>query len=272
MQRAAGGEINCADGGDYGLVSISKSITIDCDNTKAGIRVTSSSNAITIAGAASDVVTLKGLDLVGSGSVADGINLVTVGTVHVHKVTIKGFSVGIDIQTNVYSELYVADSLITNSGDFGILVAQGASASSNTVISRVRLENNSTGIRLNANSSTGAVFNALVVDSVVSGSGSQGIEALTGAGKAAITLFVDRNLISGNFGSGIKADGAAASGAGSATIRLNDSSIMNNVTGVSTAGAGPGVVQSYKNNRINANFTDGTPLTAVPGPGGTPLQ
>jgi hypothetical protein len=31
-------------------------------------------------------------------------------------------------------------------------------------------------------------------------------------------------------------------------------------------------VQSFKNNMIVGNGTDGTPLPAVPGPGGAPLQ
>ena len=44
---------------------------------------------------------------------------------------------------------------------------------------------------------------------------------------------------------------------------------MGNVTGVSNAG---GILQSFKNNVVAANGTDGTPMTAFPGPGGTPLQ
>jgi hypothetical protein len=134
----------------------------------------------------------------------------------------------------------------------------------------VRLENNTIGILVEGNSSTGVAVNATVVDSVVAGSAGHGIRASTIAGHAAVTIFVDHSVVSGNFGSGINADGAAASGAGSAAVRIGDSTINNNVTGVSTTGAG--VVQSFKNNRISANLTDGTPIPAFPGPGGTPLQ
>jgi hypothetical protein len=42
-----------------------------------------------------------------------------------------------------------------------------------------------------------------------------------------------------------------------------------NTTGVSFAGA---TMQSFKNNQIAGNNTDGTPIPAFPGPGGTALQ
>jgi hypothetical protein len=73
-----------------------------------------------------------------------------------------------------------------------------------------------------------------------------------------------------NFGSGIKADGATASGAGSAFVRISNSTVALNVTGASTAAAG--VLQSFKNNVIVGNFVDGTPIPAFSGPGGTALQ
>ena len=43
---------------------------------------------------------------------------------------------------------------------------------------------------------------------------------------------------------------------------------MGNQTGVSAVGGG--IVQSFKNNRIARNNSDGTPLTAFAGPGGGP--
>src|SRR5258708_3744362 len=55
----AKGEINCVDAGDYGPLTINKSIAIDCDNTKAGINL--SGNAILISAATTDVITLRGL-------------------------------------------------------------------------------------------------------------------------------------------------------------------------------------------------------------------
>jgi hypothetical protein len=267
----AKGEINCVDGGDYLTLTITKSITIDCDNTKAGISFNGTS-AIEINAAATDVVTLRGLDLSGNGSAIYGIFLDTVGAVHIHNVRIRDFNFGgIYLGTNNYTELYVVDSHVTECGtDGGIVIRQVASASANVFVNRVRLENNSNGIFVDGTGSSGVAVNLTVADSTISGSAANGILAQTTAGHQAISIFVDHSVISGNFASGIKADGAAASGAGSANVRVSDSTIVLNVTGVSTTGAG--VVQSFKNNRISGNLTDGTPLTAYPGPGGTPLQ
>jgi len=271
----AKGEINCIDAADYGPVSISKSISIVCDNTQAGINISTGSGvAIFINAAATDVVTLRGLDLDGNGSGSFGINLFAVGVVHVHNVRIRGFlTAGIFLENTNYTELYVVDSHITECGSpdafGGIFIQQLGSGSANVFVNRVRLENNSNGIRANG-ASTGVAVNVSVVDSVVSGSAFNGIQAITTAGHQAISIFVDHCVVSGNFASGITANGATASGAGSATVRIGDSSINNNVTGVSATGLG--VLQSYKNNRISANLSDGTPIAAFPGPGGTPLQ
>ena len=68
-----------------------------------------------------------------------------------------------------------------------------------------------------------------------------------------------------NFNAGV---GAAVAGS-SATLLLGGNTIAANVTGVSNS---LGTLQSFKDNRIALNGTDGTPITAFPGPGGTPLQ
>jgi hypothetical protein len=173
-------------------------------------------------------------------------------------------------QTGNYTELYVADSHITDCSSVGIGLFQGGSGSANVFINRVRLENNSNGIRAEGSLSAGVAANVSVVDSIVSGSAFNGIQAVTTAGHQAVSVFVDHCVVSGNFASGINANSPTASGLGSAVVRIGDSSINNNVTGVSASNLG--VLQSYKNNRISANLTDGTPIAAFPGPGGSALQ
>src|SRR5262245_16596721 len=44
----AGGEINCVDAGNYGPLTITKSITIACDNTEASIFAATGSIAINV--------------------------------------------------------------------------------------------------------------------------------------------------------------------------------------------------------------------------------
>src|SRR5258706_2307522 len=63
-KTAVGGEINCIDPGGFGGVTITKAITIDCANTEAGVLV-AGTNGITV-NAGTGVVTLRGLDLIGT--------------------------------------------------------------------------------------------------------------------------------------------------------------------------------------------------------------
>jgi hypothetical protein len=275
---AAGGEINCVDAGDYGGVTINKSISIICDNTQAG----ASASLIHISGGtATDIITLQGLNLDGNGGGTEAIRFASGAALHVQNVKIRNFRNNSDYRSGIlfvpssYAELYVSDSTISGNGtsspfNGGIVISPTATGSVNAFISRVRIENNAAGIIADGSRSTGLAVNAVVIDSTVVGSATNGIAAMTTASHAAVTVFVDHSVVSGNFGSGINANGATAQGAGSALVRIGDSTIVNNVTGVSTTGAG--VAQSFKNNRISANLSDGTPIAAFPGPGGTPLQ
>src|SRR5205823_11609353 len=65
-KTANGGEINCLDPGGFGGVTITKSLAIKCHYTEGGVLV-SGTNAIVINAAATDKVTLRGLDINGIG-------------------------------------------------------------------------------------------------------------------------------------------------------------------------------------------------------------
>jgi len=91
-KTAAKGEINCLDPGGFGGVTITKSITIDCDGVVAGI-VVSGTNAIVVNAAATDVVSLRNLDLNGLGTGLTGINVLQAKALHVEGVRIYGFTV-----------------------------------------------------------------------------------------------------------------------------------------------------------------------------------
>src|SRR5438045_223952 len=47
-QTNAGGEVNCVDAGNFGSVTITKSITIDCAGTLGGINQAGAADAITV--------------------------------------------------------------------------------------------------------------------------------------------------------------------------------------------------------------------------------
>ena len=85
------------------------------------------------------------------------------------------------------------------------------------------------------------------------------IASLSGAFLATI----NKSTISFNAGVG------AAVANPSATLRIGNSTIVGNATGVSNAN---GTLQTFTNNFIASNASNGTPITAFPGPGGQPLQ
>jgi hypothetical protein len=90
-QTNPSGEINCVDAGSYGQLAIAKAITISCEAGTAGILVAVSGNGIFINAAATDVVTLRGLDIEGSGVGTFGIIAQQAREVHVEKCSIRNF-------------------------------------------------------------------------------------------------------------------------------------------------------------------------------------
>src|SRR3954454_4966706 len=101
-KTANGGEINCLDPGGFGGVTIGKSLTIKCHYTEGGVLV-AQTNAIVINAAATDKVTLKGLDIFGTGAggVApvslNGIKIFSAARVNIVDSEIYRFQAGINV-------------------------------------------------------------------------------------------------------------------------------------------------------------------------------
>jgi hypothetical protein len=261
-----GGEINCLDPGSFGALTITRSISIVCDYTESGVFVSASPAGFTINAPAGSIITLKGQDVDCQGAASTGITITGAGVVlHIHKVQIRNCLNGIWVNNDSGTTwLFVADSTITDNGNVtsraGILVRPFAGASANISVVRTSLERNSNGIYADGSGGGGA-SNVTVKDSVLSASTNVGI-AVASSGEA-FNALVDNTLI--NFNINV---GAAVAGA-SATLRIGRSTITQNVTGVANFG---GTLQSFKNNKISGNGTDGTPMPAFVGPGGSALQ
>ena len=230
-KTAAGGIINCLDPGGFGAVTITKSITIDCTATFAGVLAVGT-NGIVI-NAAGAVVNLRGLDIEGEGQGLIGINVFSAGVVHVEKSRIYGFQAG---------------------GASGISFAGAGTL----IVNDTHLHSNGTGIVLNGAS---GVVNMTLRDVISDQNTGNGV-TITSAGQHAGAT-IDRTTLAFNGGTGL-----ALNGAGTVAI-IGNSTVVGNGTGVSAAG---GILQSFKNNQIAGNVTDGTPINPFPGPGGTPLQ
>ncbi len=233
-KTAPAGMINCLDPGGFGAVTITKSITIDCTATFAGV-VVSGTNGINVP-TAGVVVNLRGLDIEGIGTGLIGVNITAGGAqVHIENCRIFGFQAG---------------------SATGINYAP-ASAGGTLVVNNTHVHTNGTGIVLNG--TTGAV-NMTLRDVIADLNASHGVSVTSAGTHAGATI--DRSTLAFNGGTGLR-----LSGAGTVAL-IGNSTVTGNGTGVSNTG---GTLQSFKNNQIAGNTTDGTPITAFPGPGG-PLQ
>jgi hypothetical protein len=261
-KTAVNGEINCLDPGGFGTLTITKSISIVCDFTEGGV-LSAGVNGFIVNAPAGSIVTIKGVDVECTGTGINGIEMVGVGVIlHVHKSQIRncrasaGNGNGILVApSSGVGVVLVADSYITDNGgsvsNAGILIRPTGGASANVSLNRVQLEGNTNGIFMDGSGGAGA-SNLSVKDSILSASSSNGI-AVSSTGGAFKALVTDSTM---SFNVGV---GAAVAGS-SATLLLGSNTIMGNVTGVSSAG---GTLQSFKNNQIGANGSDGTPMNPV---------
>lgn len=264
-KTATGGEINAIDPGGFGTLTITKSITVKCEGVLCGV-LASGVPGMTITSTAGEIVTLSGLDFEGLGASAslsgtNGIQVLVPATVHVHKCQIRGFKGsgngnGIAVIPNSgATKVVVADTYITDSGattsNAGILVRPTAGATAVVNVNNTQMEANTNGIFMDG-SGGGGVCHVNVKDSVLTASSNSGI-AVSSTG-ASNTALVANSIMSFNANTG------AAVAGGSGSLKLGGNTISNNVTGVANLG---GVLQSFKNNQIADNSSDGTPMAAV---------
>jgi hypothetical protein len=259
-KTATNGEINCLDPGGFGSLTVTKSISVVCDYTEGGV-LANGVFGFNINAPAGSIVTLKGQDVECVGTGTNGVQILGAGvTVHIHKFQIRncrnsggGNGNGVLVApSSGVGKVYVLDSYITDNGgtsqNAGVLVRPTAGAQVNVVLSNVSLEANTNGIFMDGAGGAGA-SNLNIRHSVLSNNSFNGISVFgTGAGLRAT---LDSSMISSNAAAGVAASGAGAS------AKIGSNTITHNVTGVS------GSVQSFKNNQIIDNGTDGTPVPAV---------
>ena len=121
-KTAAGGEINCLDPGGFGAVTVIKSMTISCEAGTAGVLV-SGSNGIVFAGAATDYLFLKGLDIEGFGTavrLSRNPNVQSGGFLHVEDCVIRDFkgatAMGIQIMPSNSAKFEILRTTLFNNG------------------------------------------------------------------------------------------------------------------------------------------------------------
>jgi hypothetical protein len=261
-KTAAGGEIDVLDPGGFDAVTIVKSLTIVNEGAIGGVLV-SGTNAIVVNAGASDVVTLRGLDINGDGTGLGGIVFNSGAALHVEHCLIRHFQapggVGIAFQPSGASELSVSETIVTENGSGtgqGIRIAPTVGGTASVVLNRVEVVNNFSGISASsANSSTvGRVIDITVRDSVAAGNTNFGIVARSTAEGHQVFMMLDR--VSSDFNAtGVEADGS------SAIIAMSGSTVTGNSTGLSSLNGG--ILGSYQNNNVIGNVTNGVPTSTL---------
>src|SRR5262245_2370542 len=238
----AGGEIFVLDSADYGPVTIEKALTITSEGNAAGILATKGAGIKVYAGA-TDVVSFRGLDIDGGGRADTGIYFYSGQALSIHKTSVRRFiSSGINFAPAAASALTVSDSLLTDNTSNAVLIAPSGSGSVSGTITRVRASGNGVGIF-----ASGANVK-VIVSEVNAGTNTYGL------GAASAASIMVRSSTFGHNSMDISADQ-------SAIVRVGQSSVTANQTGWQTTNGGQ--IESYGNNNVNGNASDGAPSTSV---------
>jgi hypothetical protein len=135
----AGGTINCLDPGDYGPVTITKSLSILCNIGESYGPMARSSGIVVNAGVADSIV-LEGIVLEGFGTGVHGINMIGGGSVVVRKSSILHFTGnGINLVGTAGANALIQDSIISRNGG-GVNVLGAGGAANSAVIDRTTIE------------------------------------------------------------------------------------------------------------------------------------
>jgi hypothetical protein len=255
-KTAACGEIDALDPGGFGTITITKSITIDGTGTLASI-LASLTTGVIVNAQATDVVTIRGLTINGFCNGTQGFNILQAKTVNIEDCVIFRFAGnGITSTDSSGVNINVRNSVIRDNTGDGINTVSSA-GNTNITLDNVRLSGNANG--LHARSGTRATAR----NSVFASNTSNGI--FSDADAASLSnVFVWASQISMNGSNGVQAGKAGNPGISGATIAQNQ---IDRNTGNGALVSTNGVINTFSNNSILGNGTDGCPSCTPVGPG-----
>jgi Bacterial Ig-like domain (group 3) len=254
---AAGGEIDVLDPGDFGSVTITKSITISSENLEGGVLL-AGTNGIVV-DAPGGAVILRGLNLEGlgpTGGSLNGIDVIAAVGVHIEKCVIRGFqsngSSGVHVAPSSGAVQVAMDNVIVseNAGPTSgnaVTIQPTGGAKVNATFHNVRLINNASGFRFDG---TNGPISAVIRNSASSHNTRAGVSAI---GANTVNVLSDGSVFIAN-GSGVIANGTGVS------IRLTRSAVTANSTGLIISS---GAITSNGDNEIDNNAADGPAPSTV---------
>ncbi len=238
-KTATNGEINCLDPAGYGAVTITKSITIDCEDTQGSILAAGTTGVtvnITLNTDTKKHVRLRGLSINGASNTAavSGVRVLAANFVSVEDTVIDGFqNHGISIETTSGTPKIIVDrvSIRGNVGNGINTFITGGTV--NLAISNSIFSSTATGVSLSSNTKA-TIRNSSAVNNTT------GLVAF----QAEMNVF--NCMISGNT-TGISSQTGGV-------FRLYGNIITSNGTGLASSG---GSILSSNNNQVDGNTTNG---------------
>jgi hypothetical protein len=242
-KTATNGEINCLDPAGYGAVTITKSITIDCEDTQGSILAAGVNGVIVNITSGTDskkAVKLRGISINGAATGINGIRVLACNVLVVEEVVIDGFTQhGISLENTTGTTKVAVDStgIRSNAGNGINSFIIGGSVSLS--ISNCRINNNATGVNLSNGTK------ATVTQSQVN-------ENTTG-----VLAF---NAELGVAFSDISFNGTGVTSSTGGVIRITNNQITSNGTGLNASG---GSITSFTSNMFQGNTIPGAPTTTT---------
>ena len=234
-----GGEVVALDAAGYGVVTITKSVTLTANpGFYAGISA-SSGNAVTIATASVNVI-LRGLNLNGIGGV-DGVSMTDGTSLTIENCVISNFS-NVGISVNTAASVRISDTTARNNLH-GILAQKGASLD----VSRSSLKGNSGAGVFLVGYDAGVTTSGTVSDTAATGNVYGFISQSSGTGIA--HLAVSRSTASNNTSSAV----ATFQPSGTALLTISGSVVTGNNIGLNNI---TGTLESQGNNTVRQNTTN----------------
>jgi len=265
-KTAAGGEINCLDPGGFGAVTITKSMTIDCGETLAGILV-AGTNGVTVNTTTdpNSRVVLRGLIIDGGPPGSNSLSAVRVveaGVVTIENSRLFNFSGtpgrGITVDGGAANtQLFVVNTTIDNNSGGGIAVSPGGGFTAGVTLKNVRLLNNGTAAFALTTAGGSGALTATIIDSQISGGGVSGTSGVVAkATVSTATILIKSSSIDGNPLYGINSNGAGA------TVRVGDTLITGNGTALNAVATAK--LESFGDNDVSGNANPGAFTGTVP--------
>jgi hypothetical protein len=249
-KTSTGGEIDVLDSGDFGSVTLNKSISVVTPGVLGGIQV-GTGTAITINAGANDKIVLRGLSIDGLGTGDKGVLFTAGGSLYIENCTINNFLYGVYfVPTNGSGKLFIMDTVVRNNSTAGVWLIATTGPGFVATIDGLRSENNGVGLRAD---SLGVVT---VRNSVSAGNGWAGFTAYTPPGfSGAVRMFIENSVSTHNGTIGVQSNGSGA------TVTISNVVVTDNQTGLGALNSGS--IVSFGNNKIQNNTTDGAPTQTI---------